>query len=179
LETEERGSAGRPAPSSPRTAMPVGVWQGAVPAVRPPFYVSAALPSRRAAIRWRPTNTPWQPRPAVPCSEPPFSASVSRASSPGLWPLSAPSTGVSGCCAPRAQPYLTGGRNHPPSKTSTTPDSGLGKAHKPYAPHCTQVSFILPPLEMLTSLLPGAATLVMAPGTTSIVWASGARAWMR
>lgn len=43
----------------------------------------------------------------------------------------------------------------------------------------TQVSFILPPLEMLTSLLPGAATLVMAPGTTSTVWASGARAWMR
>src|SRR5215203_4617280 len=40
----------------------------------------------------------------------------------------------------------------------------------------THVSFILPPLEMLTSLLPGAATRVMAPGTTSIVSASGARA---
>src|SRR5829696_2388460 len=43
----------------------------------------------------------------------------------------------------------------------------------------THVSFILPPLEMLTSLLPGAATRVMAPGTTSIVSASGARAWTR
>src|SRR5829696_8837779 len=43
----------------------------------------------------------------------------------------------------------------------------------------THVSFILPPLEMLTSLLPGAATRVMAPGTIRTSSASGARAWMR
>src|SRR5829696_180255 len=43
----------------------------------------------------------------------------------------------------------------------------------------THVSFILPPLEMLTSLLPGAATRVMAPGTITIFSVSGARAWMR
>ena len=43
----------------------------------------------------------------------------------------------------------------------------------------TQVSFITPPLEMLTRRLPGAATRVIAPGTTSTVSGSGERAWTR